>query len=97
MKISKLALEAILGTSLEKMKSRRTGKTTGVALTIIGMAMTKPDVPVKVTESNNNLQQDYHLRNVVEEIIRKLELNHFHLNKAQNMIVYKPFVTVIEE
>lgn len=97
MKISKLALEAMLGTPLEKIKYRRTGKSTGVALTIIGMAMTKPDIPVKVTESDNNNHQDKHLLVLVEELIRKLDLKHFHINKAQNMIIYKPFVTIVEE
>lgn len=97
MKISKLALEAMLGTPLEKIKYRRIGKSTGVALTIIGMAMTKPEIPVKVTELDSNAHQDKYLLNLVEEIIRKLDLKYFHINKSQNMLVYKPFVTILEE
>lgn len=75
---------------------RRLGKSTGIALSIIGSAMINPNKPIKITEdiSSSDFMRDKYLMDMVADIVYKLDLKCFEFSKFSKTVVYKPTVNV---
>lgn len=93
MKISKMLLEHFLSINKqENLSLRHTGKSTGRALVLIGMAMQSPENPIKLEEPGQQYQG--HLIDLVVDLIKKLELKYFYVNKFKGTLLYDPFVVL---
>lgn len=94
MKVSRMLLEGMIGCKLEHVANRRTGKSTGRALVLIGMAMQNPQKPVPLVEVENSHAQNKHLIPLVQSLIEKLELKFFMINWTNGTLTYNPFVEI---
>lgn len=94
MKVSKMLLEGLIGDKIKVLQGgRRSGRTLGHALTAIGFAMKNPETPILLVEPG---QCSKALANRVEDVIRALGLKYFSINKAENKLLYNPFVEILE-
>jgi hypothetical protein len=94
MKLSKLLkdsyiLSAHIQGFLEHLKGRCTGYTTGECLEIIGKVMQNPEKVYKVINErpfSRNIKLE-----VIESLIKRLELQHFKISYCKQEIVYNPY------
>ena len=73
---------------------RCTGKTTGIALELIGQAMQEPNKPIKLEcleyPHNGEHSYRYFLMHTVSTLISNLELDFFVFNRKDMTMCYKP-------
>lgn len=103
MPISKLIpLETIIECakmgSYTHLNGRMSGRTLGIALSIIGEAMTNPDTPCFISKFENyenfkGQNMKMVLFDTVCTMVSRLDLKCFDLNKGKLSITYKPFFT----
>lgn len=80
----------LYGISLDELKTRRTGKTTGIVFSIIGESLQNPEKPIKLWDHASNTP--YYLSRVIARIIKETiktnKLEGFTLNKANLTLTY---------
>lgn len=80
--------------ALQIDETRRTGKSTGIALLLIGAAMTNPGQRITIIENQNDtVAMRKYLANMMDGIILDLKLNFFVINLNDLTIVYNVYTT----
>uniref|UniRef100_A0A6M3L9K6 Uncharacterized protein n=1 Tax=viral metagenome TaxID=1070528 RepID=A0A6M3L9K6_9ZZZZ len=76
-----------------KEDSRCSGRSTGIALYSIGMAMITPNKAIKIKDHHGTVEADKYLSRYIEDIVNKLKLKYFRIIRESNnfFIIYEVF------
>jgi hypothetical protein len=75
-------------------ETRRSGRSYGQALEVIGSAMQKPETPFRINDHFGTQSANKHLAKMIIEIIEKLQLKHFEIEHVEPLglcLIYKIF------
>lgn len=72
-------------------ETRKSGRSYGQALEIIGRAMQKPETPVCINDHFGTQRANKFLAKMILEIIEKLQLQHFKISLSELYLTYEIF------